>query len=79
MTSNTYQETVVSHELPNLFQQICCRQFSKIQDKKFHITKKKMQISDVCSTSKVKHWQKEKIRHSSFVGLAYYPRQGYCV
>jgi hypothetical protein len=63
MTSDTYQETIVSHDLANLFQEICSGQFSKKTRQEIHITKKKMQTSDVCSTSKVsigkKHAQKE--------------------
>jgi hypothetical protein len=75
MTSNTYQEIVVSHELANLFR---TRQ-------EIHITKKVMQISDVCSTSKVstgkKKWAKKEDKTFNQALLAlptyYYPRQGY--
>lgn len=63
MTSNTYQEIIVSHGLANLLQQICSRQFSKTQDKKFTSQKKENTnqcSSDVCSTSKVSTGQKKK-------------------
>jgi hypothetical protein len=59
MTSDTYQETIVSHDLANLFQQICSGQFSKNTRQEIHITKKKTQINDVCSTSKVSTGKKE--------------------
>jgi hypothetical protein len=63
MTSDTYQETIVSHELANLFQQILFQTIFYKTRQEIHITKKKMQISDVCASSKVstgkKNGQKE--------------------